>query len=147
MCVLHRAMMYRFIACFPKQYMFNQASTPFDGVILCLWRRGSYSAADEIVASNTSAAFPGFSVWATWLLWVSSLGMSSSSRDFVTSLEVNLPWYEKLQKDTVSCLFMHMNANDLCIQCIHGTCSAVPQTVPNHHWCFWRVSVWMSYTV
>lgn len=23
-------------------------------------------------------------------------------RDFVTSLEVNLPWYEKLQKDTVS---------------------------------------------
>lgn len=54
-------------------------------------------------------------------------------RDFVTSLEVNLPWYEKLQKDTVSCLFMHMHANDLCIQCIHGTCSAVPQTVPNYH--------------
>lgn len=23
-------------------------------------------------------------------------------RDFVTSLEVNLPWYEKLQEDTVS---------------------------------------------
>ena len=53
-------------------------------------------------------------------------------RDFVTSLEVNLPWYEKLQ-DTVSCLFMLMHANDLCIQCIHGTCSTVPQTVPNHH--------------
>ena len=53
-------------------------------------------------------------------------------RNFVTPLEVNLPWYEKLQKDTVSCLFLHMHANDLCIQCIHGTCSAVPQTVPNH---------------
>ena len=29
-------------------------------------------------------------------------------RDFVTSLDVNLPWYEKVQKDTVSYLFVHV---------------------------------------
>ena len=33
-------------------------------------------------------------------------------RDFVTSLEVNLPWYEKLQNDTVSYPCMHVRRKE-----------------------------------
>lgn len=123
-------------------------SASYDGVVLPLWGGSNYSTSHEVMASNSSATITCIPVWVTGFVWISTPGMSSSFTWFcdVFGSESSLVWKAA---EWYSELPIHVRLREFvwCTDGLHVLCFSVPQTVPNHHWCLWRVPVCIMCTI